>query len=105
MPGIILSIAFVLWIVIRVRISPHLAPDDEAEVHYTGWERWKPFFGYVVPTLSIFGIVVGALADGWATPTECAALGAFARDRRALTLTEAGTRPPSSPGLFLLSCL
>ena len=77
-PGIILSITFVLWIVIRVRISPHLAPDDEAEVHYTGWERWKPFFGYVVPTLSIFGIVVGALADGWATPTECAALGAFA---------------------------
>jgi len=32
----------------------------------------------VLPTLSIFGIVVGALADGWATPTECAALGAFA---------------------------
>lgn len=30
------------------------------------------------PTLSIFGVVVGALAAGWATPTECAALGAFA---------------------------
>ena len=26
----------------------------------------------------IFGVVVGALAAGWATPTECAALGAFA---------------------------
>jgi tripartite ATP-independent transporter DctM subunit len=77
-PGIILSIAFVFWIVVRVRISPHLAPADENETHYTGWERWKPFFGYVLPTLSIFGIVVGALAGGWATPTECAALGAFA---------------------------
>ena len=77
-PGVILSIAFVLWIVLRVRISPHLAPPDDNETHYTGWERWKPFFGYVLPTLSIFGIVVGALADGWATPTECAALGAFA---------------------------
>jgi tripartite ATP-independent transporter DctM subunit len=77
-PGIILSIAFVVWIIVRVRISPHLAPPDENEVHYKGWERWKPFFGYVLPTLSIFGIVVGALADGWATPTECAALGAFA---------------------------
>ena len=32
----------------------------------------------MLPTLSIFGIVVGALAQGWATPTECAALGAFA---------------------------
>ena len=78
MPGIILSIAFVLWIVLRVRISPHLAPDDEAVVHHTGWQRWMPFFGYVLPTLSIFGVVVGALANGWATPTECAALGAFA---------------------------
>jgi len=77
-PGAILSVAFVLWIVMRVRISPHLAPPDENEVRYTGWERWKPFFGYVLPTLSIFGIVVGALAGGWATPTECAALGAFA---------------------------
>jgi len=61
-----------------VRISPELAPADENETHYTGWERWRPFFGYVLPTLSIFGIVVGALAGGWATPTECAALGAFA---------------------------
>jgi tripartite ATP-independent transporter DctM subunit len=77
-PGIILSIAFVFWIVVRVRISPELAPADENETHYTGWERWRPFFGYVLPTLSIFGIVVGALAGGWATPTECAALGAFA---------------------------
>jgi tripartite ATP-independent transporter DctM subunit len=78
LPGVILSIAFVLWIVMRVRISPHLAPSDGKEVHYTGWVRWQPFFGYVLPTLSIFGIVVGALANGWATPTECAALGAFA---------------------------
>jgi tripartite ATP-independent transporter DctM subunit len=77
-PGVILSVAFVLWIVLRVRISPNLAPPDHNERHYTGWERWKPFFGYVLPTLSIFGIVVGALAGGWATPTECAAVGAFA---------------------------
>ena len=74
----LLSAAFVLWIIMRVRISPHLAPADEEEIRYTGWQRWKPFFGYVLPTLSIFGIVVGALAGGWATPTECAALGAFA---------------------------
>lgn len=78
LPGLILSVAFVLWIVLRVRIAPHLAPATEDQPAYTGWERWKPFFLYVLPTLSIFGIVVGALAQGWATPTECAALGAFA---------------------------
>lgn len=77
-PGVILSVAFVLWIVLRVRISPHLAPAHEDQPAYRGWARWQPFFGYVLPTLSIFGVVVGALAQGWATPTECAALGAFA---------------------------
>lgn len=77
-PGVILSVAFVLWIIVRVSISPHLAPADREEVTYRGWARWSPFFGYVLPTLSIFGVVVGALAAGWATPTECAALGAFA---------------------------
>src|SRR5690606_5842636 len=76
-PGVILSAAFVLWIVLRVRISPHLAPARDEQPH-TGWERWRLFFAYVLPTLSIFGIVVGALSAGWATPTECAALGAFA---------------------------
>jgi tripartite ATP-independent transporter DctM subunit len=78
LPGVVLSVAFVLWIVLRVRISPQLAPDDGSEERHTGWARWQPFFAYVLPTLSIFGIVVGALAGGWATPTECAALGAFA---------------------------
>ena len=54
------------------------AAPSEDDPAYTGWARWKPFFAYVLPTLSIFGVVVGALAGGWATPTECAALGAFA---------------------------
>ena len=79
LPGVILSSAFVLWIVIRVSITPALAPADQDDaVPYRGWARWSPFFSYVLPTLSIFGVVVGALAAGWATPTECAALGAFA---------------------------
>jgi tripartite ATP-independent transporter DctM subunit len=77
-PGVILSIAFVMWIVLRAGMSPHLAPADKDEVQHRGWQRWHPFFAYVLPTLSIFGVVVGALVAGWATPTECAALGAFA---------------------------
>lgn len=78
MPGVILSICFVLWIVVRVRISPHLAPEHDEGPRHRGWARWHLFFAYVLPTLSIFGVVVGALAAGWATPTECAAVGAFA---------------------------
>lgn len=77
-PGLILSVLFVLWIVVRVRLNPELAPADTDEPTHSGWERYKPLVAYVIPTLSIFGIVVGALAAGWATPTECAAIGAFA---------------------------
>src|SRR4051812_34366221 len=78
-PGLMLSVAFVAYIVVRVLVTPSLAPVDRDDaVKYEGWARWSLFFGYVLPTLSIFGVVVGALAAGWATPTECAALGAFA---------------------------
>lgn len=78
LPGAILSLAFVLWILARVTITPSLAPANDTDTLHRGWERWRPFFAYVLPTLGIFGVVVGALAQGWATPTECAALGAFA---------------------------
>ncbi len=77
-PGLILSLAFIAWIILRVRLSPALAPQEAQAVRYTGWQRWHLLVAYVLPTLSIFGVVVGALSAGWATPTECAALGAFA---------------------------
>ncbi|HET9205273.1 MAG TPA: TRAP transporter large permease subunit [Burkholderiaceae bacterium] len=78
LPGLILSVAFVVWIVVRVRFTPSLAPPETHTVMHTGWERWRLFVLYVLPCLSIFGVVVGALVAGWATPTECAAVGAFA---------------------------
>jgi tripartite ATP-independent transporter DctM subunit len=76
-PGLILSVIFVGYIVLRVRMNPELAPKTAFEEHH-GWRRFQPFFQYVLPLVSIFVIVVGAMIAGWATPTECAALGAFA---------------------------
>jgi tripartite ATP-independent transporter DctM subunit len=76
-PGLILSVIFVAYIVLRVRLNPALAPATPFE-EFRGWQRLRPFFQYVVPLVSIFVIVVGAMIAGWATPTECAALGAFA---------------------------
>jgi tripartite ATP-independent transporter DctM subunit len=35
-----------------------------------------PFLVHVLPLVLIFGMVVGAMTAGWATPTEAAALGA-----------------------------
>lgn len=76
-PGLILSAVFVGYIVLRVKLDPALAPRSAIEVHH-GWRRFQPFLQYVLPLVSIFVVVVGAMIAGWATPTECAALGAFA---------------------------
>ena len=43
MPGIILSVAFVLWIVVRVRITPSWAPASDTGERRTGWARWNLF--------------------------------------------------------------
>src|SRR3954470_13061082 len=77
MPGLILSVAFVAYIVIRVSITPSLAPRTALTV-YHGWARLLPFVQYVIPLVSIFVIVVISMSAGWATPTESAAIGAFA---------------------------
>lgn len=76
-PGLILSACFILYIVLRVKANPALAPQTEIEpVH--GWQRWQPLVQYVIPLVSIFVIVVGVMIAGWATPTESAAIGALA---------------------------
>jgi tripartite ATP-independent transporter DctM subunit len=76
-PGLLLSLAFIVYIVTRVKLNPSLAP-TAAFVEHRGWDRWVPFLQYVVPLVSIFAIVVASMSAGWATPTESAAIGAFA---------------------------
>jgi tripartite ATP-independent transporter DctM subunit len=76
-PGLLLSVAFVAYIVVRVKLEPALAPNTELVAH-RGFERFRPLVLYVLPLVSIFGVVVGAMAAGWGTPTESAAVGALA---------------------------
>jgi len=76
-PGLILSAAFVIYIVLRVRTNPALAPATPVE-ELSGWARFDPLVRYVLPLVSIFVVVIGAMSGGIATPTESAALGALA---------------------------
>jgi tripartite ATP-independent transporter DctM subunit len=76
-PGLVLSVAFVAYIIVRVKLKPELAPNVELTRHH-GFDRYKPLLMYVLPLVSIFGVVVGAMAAGWGTPTESAAVGAMA---------------------------
>jgi tripartite ATP-independent transporter DctM subunit len=89
-PGLLLSAAFIVYIIVRVKMNPSLAPAT-GFVEYNGWERLRPFLQYVLPLVSIFIVVVASMSAGWATPTESAAIGALftmvlALAYRALTL-------------------
>jgi tripartite ATP-independent transporter DctM subunit len=75
-PGLILSVLFVGYIILRATLDPSLAPEEKLEAGPAGLARWAPFLVHVLPLVLIFGMVVGAMTAGWATPTEAAALGA-----------------------------
>lgn len=77
LPGIILSVVFIGYIILRVTMNPSLAPPEEVEAVY-GWERWGPFVKRVLPLGIIIGLVIGSMVAGWATPTESAAVGCAA---------------------------
>ena len=75
-PGLILSTLFIGYIILRAWIDPSLAPEEALVEGPAGVKRWAPFLVHVLPLVLIFGMVVGAMTAGWATPTEAAALGA-----------------------------
>lgn len=77
LPGMVLKAIFVVYIVLRVKMNPLLAPATPLPAH-RGWDRIRPLVMYVIPILSIFFVVVASMSAGWATPTESAAVGAFA---------------------------
>jgi len=75
-PGLILSVLFIGYIILRAWMDPSLAPEEALVEGPRGLKRWAPFLVHVLPLVLIFGMVVGAMTAGWATPTEAAALGA-----------------------------
>jgi tripartite ATP-independent transporter DctM subunit len=110
-PGLMLSVAFVAYIVVRVRMNPALAPPTPIEERH-GWAKYELLILYVLPLVSIFVVVIGAMSGGFATPTESAALGALATmalagcyralTRRAMMKALRGTVAISGMILFII---
>lgn len=78
LPGILMSILFVGYVMLRAKLNPALAPPDEPIQNASLGARLMPFLIYVVPLFAIFIVVVGSIFLGLATPTESAALGSLA---------------------------
>ncbi|MGY6635435.1 MAG: TRAP transporter large permease [Alkalilacustris sp.] len=73
--GLFLLAMFLLYVLIRARISPHLAPP--ADVRAPLSERIYALRSVVLPLVVILSVLVSIFA-GIATPTEAAAVGALA---------------------------
>lgn len=72
LPGLILSLLFVLAVVIWVLIKPELAPKSPKAKF---WEKIASLSG-LVESLALFILVMGGLFAGYFTPTEAGAIGA-----------------------------
>jgi C4-dicarboxylate transporter, DctM subunit len=72
-PGIILSMLFIITIIVTVKLQPHLAPQQT--IKYS----WKEKFVSLKSTswiIILFAIVIGGMYAGWFSPTEAAGIGA-----------------------------
>jgi C4-dicarboxylate transporter, DctM subunit len=73
-PGLVLAFGLSLYIFVRVKISPELAPSS-VDLEYTWVDRWAAL-RRVWPTAILIFLVLGSIYLGVATPTEASALGA-----------------------------
>ncbi|MDX9872692.1 MAG: TRAP transporter large permease subunit [Clostridia bacterium] len=79
-PGFILSLCYIAYILVRCYVNPKMGPAIEKELldKYSLADKIKMLFVSVVPVCAIILAVLGSIFFGIASPTEAAAVGAFA---------------------------
>jgi tripartite ATP-independent transporter DctM subunit len=74
-PGLLLSLAYIVIIIIQVKVNPNLAPVTPGAV---SWKEKLFALSGVWETLLVFFIVMGGIYLGFINPTEAGAIGATA---------------------------
>ncbi|MFH1032781.1 MAG: TRAP transporter large permease [Chloroflexota bacterium] len=75
-PGIILTLLFMLVVYVWVTLRPADAPMLPPDVHFTFKEKIKSS-ATLIPIAIIFLVLIGGIYLGWFGPTEAAGIGAF----------------------------
>jgi len=75
-PGLMMSVAYAIYIVARCWLQPHLAPAYPVAPVPIRKKLWNTAL-YIFPLFFVMFLVVGLIFLGVATPTESAALGAL----------------------------
>lgn len=74
LPGLLAALGYVLAIAVYVRFNPEAGPAGTR----ASSEQRKSALAEIWPVVAIFMLVIGGIYAGWFTPTEGAAVGAFA---------------------------
>lgn len=77
LPGILLALAFILYIAVKCHLQPKLAPVIPKEERPNLKEKLISLSKVIAPLMIII-LVLGSIYAGIATPTEAAGVGAFA---------------------------
>ena len=76
-PGLLLVLAYTLYIVAKAIITPSSVPAIPQEERDAVDNLWLKVFSALVPPILLIGLVLGSILGGLATPTEAAAVGAI----------------------------
>ena len=77
-PGVLLCVAFCLYIIIVTIKNPSYAPAITREEQIYGFWKKAALSKNLIPPIIIIGCVLGSILAGIASPTEAAGVGAFA---------------------------
>lgn len=73
-PGLMLTAMFLVYVLVRLRLKPELAPDVADDIVQKTGPLWMALLK-MLPSLFVFFLVMGLVMLGVATPTEAAATG------------------------------
>lgn len=76
LPGLILACCYIIYIIVRCKVQPSLAPSYHVSAVSFG-EKVRLAVRYVLPLMLVVFLVIGTIILGIATPSEAAALGAL----------------------------
>lgn len=72
-PGILLSLLFMITVYVSVRFQPHLAPQQTVNF---SWKEKLISLKATIWIIIVFAVVIGGMYAGWFSPTEAAGIGA-----------------------------
>ncbi|AEQ53706.1 TRAP transporter large permease [Pelagibacterium halotolerans] len=70
-PGLLMALGFMAITIIICSIKPELGGPSR---HFT-WRERLAGLPHLIPVFLVFAVIIGSIYNGWATPTEAAAVG------------------------------